>query len=280
MFRYRWALPAALAGVRQELGDLEGAIGLWQRAADLRPDPETEASLLTTIARAELALKRGQPALDALERRRALASALAPRAPVVRSMGDLALEASALATLERFDEAVARCEEILAVTVHEEASRARRLTVHACLADLARIRGWADEALAQAEWCLAAVPQKARRARGVLRALRAATLADQARFEDAVAEAGRAAKAARDPAVEAQVCIVRARVNLDARRPGDALRHLIRADHLRAGSLETAYWLGVALRATDDAAGVERLRDLADRHPAEHWGRRAAASLA
>jgi len=280
MLRYPWAWHSAGAGLRLELGDLEGALREIQRAADLRPDPETEALLLSSIARANLALKRGEPALAALERRRALADAVRAGTPVVRSVADLALEAGALGLLERFDEALDRCEQILPAAASEQAARGRYLTVRICLAEIARMRGWADEALAQAEWCLAALHSKARHARGLLRALRAVCLTDLGKLDAAVHEAARAERSARDPAVETSGCLVRARAALAAGNAAEALRHLARAEKLRAGDLEVRYWRGLARREACDASADEELRALADEHPRELWGRRAAAVLA
>jgi Zn-dependent protease len=284
--RHPWQLVAVAGGIAESLGDAERAARLLDRAAAGARDPESAADLWQRAAALYLKLDRGGSALDALDRRTALLADLPPVGPLTYAEA-VNLRANALMLLGRWEEALSCCEEVLRVASEMGDPRTGpvlNFLVHARVARLAQLRGWDDEASAQAIWCLQHVAHGAKALRARLHALQAEALANlptPGATEQARIAADAALKSSREVEIQGWTATALAQAAL---RDGDsdtARREVERVVRLLPGHLACRYWRGRTLAASGDGAGgAETLRALAQAFPDEHWGRRAQADLA
>lgn len=277
--RHPW-MPAGLLGtLAEQMGDVERSLTLRRRAIARHPDPESARSLQMDIARLSLALARGGEALEALQARDMASTGFGQIER--RSIAEWDLYAAAVTLLDRFEEALAGCEQMLQAPPQDPLSQQRLFVTQARLAEIARLRGWPDESLARADTALRVAPRTARKSIATLRGRRAAALIAQGQIEAARAECDLALKMNREPAVQAWIDALRAQAALTAGDTATAERETAAAARLLPGHLEIGYWRGrILLAAGRREAGETTLRQLAERFPQEHWGRQAAAELA
>src|SRR5205085_10536707 len=128
------------------VGEHERAIDLRRRALRMRPDSESAGLLWREVARESVALGRGADAVEAYRNQ--------SEAGIRRvSLDDLRRRAIGFALADRPEEAIALVERVLRSPADEQGD-ARLMAAHWMLAEIARLRGWPDEALAQTDWCL------------------------------------------------------------------------------------------------------------------------------
>jgi Zn-dependent protease/tetratricopeptide (TPR) repeat protein len=278
--RRPWLLLSLAARLAGSMGWVERAIALRWGALALGPRPEAAFMLLYDIAASYLSLGRGGEALAALD---ATAAGGAPPAGSFTALTLLAARAAALIRLERFEEALRCCEEMLRAPQGDLISPWRPLLVHRQLGELALYRSWPDEAQAQAECVLRGLGAQVAGLAGTLAAgarwVRASACVAEGRVSEGQRECEKALATNRDPATEARIAVVRAQAALldgdwerAEKETGNALRRL-------PGSLETLYWRGRVLREAGNVEGETILRRLAAEFPREHWGILARAAL-
>lgn len=277
----RWLVFAQLASLAEKMGRPDRALQWLDRAFAVPIDPDTRSALLQHVARLNILLARGGVALEAMDSR---SNGAGPTGkPAASSIAELTMRGSALILLERYDDALSSCEGILQSSSTDPLYSGRLLLVHIRLAELARLRGWSDEAVAQADWSLRALPKAARNMTSRMRILRAAALVEEERFEEARAECEMAVKESRESAVEAGAATVLASLHLRANDPTMAIQEAERALRLLPGHLESLFQYGLALCATNTETqkqeGHRILHTLANDFRHEHWGKRAQAVL-
>ncbi|HLV78938.1 MAG TPA: hypothetical protein VKT32_01615, partial [Chthonomonadaceae bacterium] len=131
--RHPW-MPAGLLGsLAEQMGDIERSLSLRRRALARHPDAESAQGLRTDIARLSLTLARGGEALAALEVDRPVSVP-----PAIRSIAVWDLYAAATMLLDRFDEALAYCEQMLQAPPLDPLSQQRLFLAQARLAEIAR----------------------------------------------------------------------------------------------------------------------------------------------
>lgn len=268
--RHPWMPAAVAARLAEAAGDYERALAFHRRALALRPDGQSALFLRAQTARINLLLDRGAAAWEVLQANAAPAATIAE--------GEQ--RAAALTLLDRYNEALVCCEQMLQAPQDDPSASLRLLIVHLRLARIALFRGWPDEARAQAEWCLRAAPKTANALVARLHVLVADACAAQNESEAARAACDRALTARREPVVQAGVAAVRAQISLQAGDHNAAEHETRRAVRLLPGHLELLYWRGRVLNALGKETPEETsLRTLAASYPNDHWGKRARADL-
>jgi hypothetical protein len=195
------------------------------------------------------------------------------------ALADLNAQAQALGLTTHFDEALERCERMLQATGSDpRRGPVANFLVHRELARLAQLRGWHDEAVAQADWCLKRLSLNSTSLAAELHVLRAEALVNQAgttagagaTVAEAACEA--ALGRSREPNIQAEVATVRAQIALRAGDREAADREAKRAVQLLPGHLGCLYWRGRIASPAD-------LARLAADYPADYWGRRAREAM-
>ena len=275
--RFPWMLVSWAGSLAEQMGDWERSLALRQRALALRPDRESVLALQTSLANLNIQMGRGEAALTALDAKQKLQmEGLPVGTPPRLTLQDLELRTGALVLLEKYDEALLCCEQILKIPVDATQGNILLLAIHLRLARLAYFRGWADESLAQAEWCLGVLPQTAKTLLATVHGLRAEALLALDRTEEARTASELSLKASRENQVEARAANFRAQLCLHTNDPAGAEKETRRASHLLAGHLGNWYWRGKALLATGQTEqGTTLLRELAQKYPNDHWGKLA-----
>jgi Zn-dependent protease len=269
--RNPWAFFAVAAEVFDGLGDSERAFVYLTRAAERCQKPEERAILWQNVAQRSQLLDRGAATLYALQNRDSAGGRSA------ETLADLHTRASALALTTRFDEALSCCERMLQTTSGDpRRGPIAHFLAHALLARFAQLRGWHDEAVAQADWCLKRLSPAATSLAAEIHALRAEALVSQTGLVNAGSPAEAACEAAlersREPNIQAWVATVRAQIAL---RIGDrvtAEREAKRAVQLLPGHLGCLYWRGRIASPAD-------LEHLAAHYPEDYWGQRAREAM-
>lgn len=282
--RRPWLLWSLIARLFEGVGNVERAIAVRRQALTLRPDPEAAVGLWHAIARSNLSLKRGQAALESLDAAKSLPAYPEPTTFTALDMD--ACQVAALIELDRFEEALQVCERLLRAPEGDVLGPWRLLLTHSLLADMALYRAWLDEAVAQANCILHAVPPAA--AAGPLRSLvaaahrvRAAAHVVTKQYDEARAECLRALRWSRDPTTETSVASIRAQTCLGTGDAEGAERESAIALRSLPGNLEARYWRGRALRESGHKdRGETLLRALATDFPVEHWGVQARIAVA
>ncbi len=279
--RFRWMPLCVAAGWAESLGDHARALDLLHHAVIRTPDSDTLARIWMRIARLNLLNDRGEATLQALDARAAIAQ---PRGndlqAAVVSLSELEIRSASLMLLDRGDEALVCCEQMLQGGPDDRLGPLRLLTVHMRLSRLALLRGWHDEATAQAAWCIIAARKMSAAYRTRLLTTQAFALAAQGNAAGARSASQQALKGARDPHSQAMAALVAAQLLLNEGSAQAAERETTRALRLLPDSLPCRYWHGCALVALGQEAGREQLHTLATQFPKEYWGREAANDLA
>ncbi len=281
------ALAFFLAGsIASDLSRSEQARALFEKGLQKHPDSEMRTLLQMKIAAIHLVFAQGGAALKALEGIEALTAPLrsVPYGQPIAPMPSIAVlngRAAALIHLERFDDALTCCEQMLQAPADDPLGNNRLLLVHIRLAELARRRGWADELLAQVDCSLRMVSKTNRKFHAYLRYLRASALIAAGKLDGVEAECNQALEMSRDASVEARVGVVRAQLAMIAGDIPTAERETEKASRLLGDNLEVAYWRGKALVAAGrKEEGTGQLLMLARNYPQEYWGRMAGTALA
>jgi Zn-dependent protease/tetratricopeptide (TPR) repeat protein len=278
----RWLLASLGARLAERNGDLERAVALRRAALALDPGPDDAAALWRSIARDYSALGRGGDALAA----QGAAPPPGPTSPAT-SLMDGTTRMAAHIERDDYEAALMECERLLRPPSGGEPDPLggwRLLLVHCMLGQLALYRGWPDEALAQANVVIGAVPAAAdgpvRRLGGAARRLHATAQVRLGRLDAARHECDRLPRWGRDPTNEAALALIRAEAELAAGDAATAGRETALARQRLPGSLSVRYWRGRSLVATNRRAeGEALLQGLVAEYPEEHWGRRARQDL-
>ena len=279
--RYPWMLAGLLARWAEELNDYARAEVLLRRAIALRPEKSDEARLWTRVVRLMLHQDRGTQALEALNAREAILAEIhtGPQ-PYFASLTDLELRASALPLLDRYDEALVCCEQALQAPSADHVPVFRLLVVHMRLGRIALSRGWADEAIAQAEWSLRVAAKLTKTVHSRLYAVRAEAKALLGQADEARKDCDLALSGAAESYVRAWSATIQAQSYLASGNMIEAEKATERALRMLPGSLRALYWRGMVLnRVGRTSEGGEILRGLVANYAAEHWGRQAAIAL-
>ena len=278
--RRPWLLVSASASAWDILGEVERSIGLRRGALRLNPDPGAARLVRGEIADSCLILDRGEQALEAE------GAEAAPQPPNdVPSLTSAGRRAGAFARLGRFEDALRECERILQSPPGDRLGTWRPIFVHRLLAEVMLFREWPDEARAQAQCVLNALPRAgddlAREAVAAAHRVRAAAEVELGDSKRANAEIRTALQWGRNAAYEPLMALLRAQAALRAGDAGAAEKETAGALRKLPGSLAVRYWRGRALAAVGrDDEGARVLRALADEFPREYWGVRAAAGIA
>ena len=279
--RHRWMPLCVAAAQAESLGDYPRALSLLARARELGPDRDSLTQIWTRILRLNLFNDRGAATLAALDARAALRTDQENAALSGAAMlGELESRSAALMLLDRYDEALTCCEQMLQSGPDDRLGPLRLLTVHSRLGRIALHRGWTDEAIAQAEWCMNAARKMPVTYQARLQTARSLALAAQGNAAEARTASEQAFKTLREPYTQAMSALVAAQLLLKENDASAAERESARALRLLPDSLPCRYWQARALSALDRPEGRELLRGLASEFPNEHWGRQAAISLA
>lgn len=281
----RWVWFSLGATVWESMGDYRRTLHWLQLATAANPAPTDLAVLWGRIARIELRLDSGEATLQAIDaaaaaRRAAQALDNGEYHPSMANLGiarvDLEFRAASLTLLERFDEAIRCCEQILQGSPDEPVGAAHLLTVRTRLGRIAYTRGWYDEAIAQANLGLLMVSKNAPLLVGRLLTSRAAARAALEDNAGALRDCEDAKRLYQEPYGVAVIAGIRAQIGLQS---GDAItaeKESRLALRYFPDNLQSRYWHARALVALNRPEGATALRDLATRYPNEHWGRRAA----
>jgi Zn-dependent protease/tetratricopeptide (TPR) repeat protein len=276
--RHPWMLSALWARLAESLGDNDKAITVLEKAAARCPEPEVQADLYEHIAALSHSLDRGADTLTALDEatRRDTDSGTnaTPSAPTlsiaagIRELPELKTRADGYMLTTRYEDALATCERMLAVTGGDPRSAPiAEFWVRNILARMAIFRGWHDEAAAQAEWCLKhfkiAAPLTA-----PLHLILAEAQAAQRQFADAEQNVATALKANTHVPIRAWAGTVRAEIALAEGDTDRATKEADQALRLLPGHLACLYWWG----RCDNPAMLDTL---AERFPNDYWGQKA-----
>ncbi len=272
--RYRWVVSAQIASVTRQWANPSAAIRWRQSALDLNPGRDSAAAILLAQAADYLTLSRGGAALEALDGHGALAI------PGRQQATSLSMRCFALILLDRYDEAIENCEQILQATTQDEFSGpARLLIAQVRLAQLARMRGWPDELKARADSVLRGIKHVSPAQTSEIQGMKAISLAEMGDIQAARELLEATAKAGQEPLTKAFTATAMAQVSLIAGETIEAERQAEQALRLLPESLEAQYWHGRSLAANGrrDEGGA-KLESLARSFPLEHWGRLAGAA--
>jgi Zn-dependent protease/tetratricopeptide (TPR) repeat protein len=273
---HSWIVAAVRADIASALGDPERALALRKRAAMAAADPETKLAMWTAFQRLAIRLDHGADTLEAADAIDGLLPRV-PSGPATRDDVSLAVRRAVGYTLvERFDDALACCERILQARGSTTSAAARLLMAHNRMQRIAQVRGWADEHLAQTEWCLRVAAPRAIVFRAGMEAKRAQALYALGRTDESAAACAAAVALHRSAAVEAVTSATLAEIAADAGDGVAADRQSLRAVRLMPGELEIRFRRGSALyKSNGSPEGEQILRSLANDFPREHWGRQA-----
>jgi Zn-dependent protease len=284
--RHRWMVPATLGRLFLQLGDYEKGMDALTHAAMNCPEPQEKVALWGEIARRNIVLYRGDAALAAYgEQDMVLLTLDTEERATLSLLGDLDNRAVAFGLTDHFADGLVCCEKLLR-TAGQDAARAGVLVplaewmVHLSLARFAHWRGWHDEAVVQADWCLKRSGTLSAQYLGYLHALKAeALLALSERVQDperkreirAQAQAiyDIVEKQGQDTGTCAYVAVIGAQMALISGDNATAQVSAKRALDLLPGHLACRYWYG---RIVDPTC----LASLAAEFPNDHWGRLAA----
>ncbi len=263
----RWLPYAMFAGSCLVGADFERAAHYAEIALRHAPPPENERTLITCLAVNYASKNMATACLTEVERARRLPG---------RSFQDevcLILEVRSWIYSEQYDKAIVGIENLLKFQ-----SRSTLMAAQVLLANLARYRGWLDDAEARIRMLLTWKSVQALPGATKLKLDLVATLVDSGQLEKAQAEIAALKRASLEASDRRRMNLLEAEIEVALGRVSSALEIIDQLPRQESG-LEERFRLARLQDTIRLAEGRTFLEDLASSHPVEAWGKRAARLL-